>query len=210
MHVRRLPLAVAAVLSALALAPSRADAAPQAAYAGRNQWSLLLGFEDGGGATGLAVRGDLEFVQRRLAPAVGLSIVGSLGYTRFSRDGGNWNYYYGYDDRWDWSINLLKVSGTGRLNFGNSAFVHPYAEAGLGVYYAGLSGTHVVYDPYWGDYIRQDYDDSEASLLLRLGGGVSFQVSPGFALGVDAGVQSYAGDIADNSFALMGSATFRM
>ncbi len=210
MYVRRASFVLVAALCALALAPARASAAPQAASSGRNQWTVGVGLEDGNGTTGLALRGDLEFVQRRLAPSVGFSIVGSLGYSYFGRNGGGWDYYYGYNDHWDWSMNLLKVTGAGRLNFGSSSFVHPYAEAGVGVYYAGLSGSHVVWDPYYGTYVPQDYSDSEVSLLLRVGGGVSFQVSPTFALGVDAGVQAYAGDIAENTFALLGSATFRM
>jgi hypothetical protein len=210
MYVRRVHFVLAAALAALALAPLRASAAPQAASSGRNQWGILVGLEDGNGTTGFALRGDLEFMQRRIAPAVGFSLVGELGYTYFGRDGGGWNYYYGYNDRWDWSMNVLKFTGAGRFNFGNSSFVHPYAEAGIGVYYAGLSGSRVVWDPYWGDYVGQDYSDSEVSLLLRIGGGVTFQVSPGFALGVDVGVHSYAGSLADNTFGLMGQATWRM
>ncbi len=210
MYVRRACFVLAAALSALALAPARAAAAPPApASSGPNRWAVLVGVENFGGDNGLALRGDLEFVQKRLGPAVGFSIVGSIGYSHWGDQGGSYGPYW--DDRWDWSVNMLKGVASARFSFGNSPMIRPYADAGVGLYYAGLSGKHAVYDPYYGYYVMQDYSDSSTSLLLRLAGGVTFQLNPGFALGVEFGVHPYLGNIPDDtSTSLMASATFRM
>ncbi|HEX9051310.1 MAG TPA: outer membrane beta-barrel protein [Anaeromyxobacter sp.] len=203
MYVRRASLALAATLLALALAP--APAAAQSTDASR--WAVLVGMEDFSGNAGVQLRGDLEFAQRPISSVVGFSIVGSLGYSHWSDSGYDW--YYG--NHWDWSVNLLKVVGSARFSFGRSQVVRPYADAGVGVYYAGLSGTHAVWDPYYGYYVGNTYHDSSVSLLLRLAGGVQFNLSPRFALGVELGVHPYFGDIPnDTSTSLMASASFRM
>ncbi len=210
MHVRRTTLALAVALSALALAPARASAAQSAAASsGPNRWALLLGFEDFGGDAGLQLRGDLEFAQRPLAPAVGLSIVGSLAYSHWG-DSHGYDPYYGRG--WEWSANLLKASGSARFSFGRSSFVRPYADVGVGLYYASTSGTSgYAYDPYYGGWYAVDYNDSNVGFLLRIAGGVTFQLTPAFALGAELGVHPYLGDFPnDTSTSLMASATFRM
>ncbi len=211
MYVRRAHFMLAAALAAIAVAvaPVRAAAAQQvAASSGANRWSVLVGMEDFGGDAGLQLRGDLEFARRPLAPAVGFSIVGSLAYSHWG-DSRSYDPYYGVG--WEWSANLLKAVGSARFSFGRSNVVRPYADLGVGLYYASTSGTSgYAYDPYYGWY-AVDYSDSSVGLLLRLAGGVSFQVAPGFALGVELGVQPYFGDFPnDTSTSLMASASFRM
>jgi hypothetical protein len=210
MYVRRAHLVLATALAALALAPSGAAAASQAgASSGANRWAVLVGFEDFGGDAGLQLRGDLEFAQRPLAPAVGFSIVGSLAYSHWG-DSHGYDPYYGRG--WKWSANLVKGVAAARFSFGRSTVVRPYADAGLGLYWAGTSGTSgYAYDPYYGGWYAVDYSDSSVGFLLRLAAGVQFNVSPGFALGVELGVHPYLGDFPnDTSTSLMASATFRM
>lgn len=208
MHARRTTLALALALSALALAPARASAAQSvAASSGPNRWALLLGFEDFGGDAGLQLRGDLEFAQRPLSPVVGFSIVGSLAYSHWG-DSHGYDPYYGRG--WEWSADLAKLVGSARFSFGRSSFIRPYADVGLGLYYASTSGTSGYgWDPYYG-YYALDYSDSTIGLLLRLAGGATFQLSPAFALGVELGVHPYMGHFPDTSTSLMASATFRM
>ncbi len=209
MYVRSASFALAVALAALA-SPARA-AQPGGPSSSANQWAILVGLEDGAGDTGLQLRGDLEFVQRRLAPEVGFSIVGSLGYTRFSQTGGYYDYVSGFDNRWDQSLNLFRFGGAARFTFGHWAKVRPYADAGLGVYYAGWSGNETVYVGYPYYYASQHYSDSDVGVFLRISGGVSFPINPGFALGVELGFQPYIGDMPDDtSTSLMASATFRM
>jgi len=210
MYVRRACFVLA--LAVAALAPALAAAQPSAASSrGGNRWAVLVGVEDGPGDSGLQLRGDLEFPQRRLSPVVGFSIVGSLGFSRFSENGGYYDYVNGFDNRWESSLNLFRFSGSARFTFGHSQTLHPYADAGLGLYYAGWSGSETVYVGYPVYYAQQDYSDSDIGLFMRLAGGVTFQVSPGFDLGIELGFQPYFGDVPDDTFtSLMASATFRM
>lgn len=200
------------VLAALAALAPAVTAAQATTARGGNRWSVLVGIEDGPGDSGLQLRGDLEFSRRRLSPVVQLGFVGQVGFTRFSENGGGYNPLTGIDDSWDTSLNLLKFSGSARFLFGNSPTIHPYADAGLGLYYASVSGSQTVYlgYPYY-DYVKQSWDDSDIGLFMRLAGGVSFQVSPGFDLGVEVGFQPYFGDYPDDTLtSLLASATFRM
>ncbi len=211
MYVRRASFVLAIALAALLAAPARA-AQPAPASGHGNDWSVLLGLEDGAGDTGLQLRGDLEFAMRPLSPVVGFSIVGQLAYSRFSESGGYYDPAFGVDDRWEQSVNLFKFGASARFRFGHHPTFHPYADAGLGLYYTGWSGSQTVYVgyPYYA-YQKQSYSDSDTGVYLRLAGGVSFQVNPGFALGVELGFHPYIGDVPDETTtSLMASATFRM
>lgn len=205
MYVRLASFVLA--LAALSL-PARAAAQPAPAR-GPNQWSVLVGIEDGPGDSGMQLRADLEFPQQRLSPVVGLSIVGSIGYTRFSESGEYYDPFSGVTERWDSSLNLLKFSGSARFTFGSSSAFRPYADAGLGVYYAGASVSSTVEMPPFAP-VTDEASDSEVSLFMRLAGGVSFQVSPGFSLGAELGFAPYFGDIDETLTSLLASATFRM
>lgn len=189
-------------------------AAPPALAQGRMPMNaaVLLGFEDGDGPAGLALRGDIELVQKPISPGVGLSLVGSLGYSRFSDDGGVYDAYYGFDDRWEASLNLIKLVPAARLTFGRSQAVRPYVDAGIGLYYASWNLSESVYVGYpYNQYVQQEYSDSETSILLRLGAGVTFQLSPGFSLAGEIGITPYLGDYPDDTMlSLMIGAQFRM
>jgi opacity protein-like surface antigen len=204
MYVRRASLVLAVTLAALALAPAPAAAAQPApaASSGPKQWALLLGVEDGPGDAGIQLRGDLEFPLRPLSPVVGFSIVGSLGFSRFTDGYTDW--YTG--ESVDASLNLFKMYGSARFTFGHGA-VRPYADAGLGLYYASWSWDYR--DPFTG--YGYGADDSDIGVGMRFAGGVTFQVSPGFALGAELGFNPYFGDAPDDTYtSLMASATFRM
>jgi opacity protein-like surface antigen len=199
MFVRRsaLLLALAAASSLLAASPALAQG--RAGMRG----SALLGFEDGDGPAGLALRVDGELAQRPIGNGVSLSLVGSLGYSRFSDEGGAYDFFYGYDARWEQSLGLLKIIPAARFTFGRHPRVHPYADAGLGLYHASwsYSGTTIVdvpTYPYWAA-VSDDFEDSEFGIVLRLAGGIAFEVSPGLSLGAELDVMPYVGDMVDDT-----------
>lgn len=203
------------LLAMLAVLATSLTASPALAQ-GRSPMSaaVLVGFEDGDGPAGLALRFDGELAQRPLSPGVGFSLVGSIGFSHFSDEGGGYDAFYGYDDRWEASLNLFKIVPAARFTFGRSAAVRPYVDAGLGLYYASWNVTQheLYYDPWYGTYYGEaEFDDSEVGLLLRLAAGLNFQVSPGFALGGEVGVTPYFGDYTDDAMlSLMVSAQFRL
>lgn len=197
MYVRRTPLAL---LAAVALAlPGLASAQARGAYRTPSpQIGALIGVEDGDGDAGLALRLDGEFDYQALAPAVRLSFVGSLGFTRWTDDTGPFSDL-------DWSVNVFKFVPAARFSFGRSPTLRPYFDAGLGLYYASFSFE--TFDGF-GRLVRRT--DSELSLMMRLAGGLLFQVSPGLSLGGELGITPYFGDLDDNTFSLMFAAVFRM
>lgn len=197
MYVRRTPLAL---LAALAFAlPGLASAQARTAYrAPSPQLGALIGFEDGDGDTGLALRLDGEFDYQALAPAVRLSFVGSLGYSR-------WSYDPGFFSDLDATLSIFKFVPAARFSFGRSSALRPYLDAGLGLYYASFS---VEQRDVFGQVYKRT--DSDLSLMMRFAGGLLFQVSPGLSLGGELGLTPYFGDVDDNTFSLMFAAVFRM
>jgi hypothetical protein len=195
MYVRRTPLAL---LAALALALPGIASAQARGGGPRPQMGALIGLEDGDGDTGLSLRLDGEFDYQALAPAVRLSFVGSLGYSR-------WSYNPGFFSDLDATLNIFKFIPAARFSFGRSPFIRPYFDAGLGLYYASFS---VETRDAFGRVYRST--DSDMSLMMRFAGGLLFHVSPGLSLGGEVGLTPYFGDVDDNTFSLLFAATFRL
>jgi opacity protein-like surface antigen len=188
----------AAALALLLLAPAAlAQGRGARSSSGLTNASVLLGFEDGDGDTGLALRGDLEMLPTHLGPNTNLSLVLSLGYTRFSES------YYG----WDWGMNLFKLVPAARFGFDLAPRFGLYGDAGLGLYVANMSVKER--DPYYGTWTKAS--DSTVGLVMRLAAGAKFDVTPAFGLGAELGVNPYfGGDYEDTTFTAMLLASFRM
>jgi hypothetical protein len=191
------PVALAAALLALP-APSLAQPGGTALV----RPAVLFGIEDGDGPAALAFRADAEFPRRALSPDVGLSLVASVGYTYDSDEVRDW----GYEAKA--SIGILKLVPSARFTFGSQA-IRPYADVGLGLYRASWSLEETAN---WGyGVVTAKYSDSEVGLMMRLAGGISFQVSEGFGLGAELGFSPYLGDALDQTtFNLMAMAVFRL
>lgn len=203
MNVRLSWLFVAAAL----LSPASALAQQRGGSLGTRA-AVLVGFEDSAGPAALALRVDGEIPQKSLSPEVGLSIVGSIGFTRQSD-----HYNDPFGDKWEWSTNILKLVPAARFNFGHNAKIKPYADAGVGLYYASWSQSYnetiYVYPGY--TTVTHSWDDSEIGLMFRFAGGINFQVGEGFMLGGELGFNPYMGDIAnDSTLTVMFGATMRL
>lgn len=206
--MRRFAVTLAALALSLAASPALAQGRPS--FFG----TALLGFEDGEGDAGVSLRFDGELVQRPLAPGVGFSIVGSIGFTRFSEDYTSYDPYYDVELGAEWAANVFKIVPAARLTFGRSANLHPYVDAGLGLYYASVSATQTAVVgtstyPYY-RIVEAEGSDSETSLMMRFAAGLTFDVSPTFALGGELGFNPYFGDVDDTMLSLMLAARFRL
>jgi hypothetical protein len=188
-----LALLAAAALALPGLASAQARPRPVGAQLG-----ALIGFEDGDGDTGLALRLDGEFDYQALSPQVRLSFVGSLGYSR-------WSYDSGFFSDLDATLGIFKIVPAARFSFGRSPTLRPYFDAGLGIYYASFSIENR-------DAFGRVYKvtDSDLSLMMRFAGGLLVQVSPGLTLGGELGLTPYFGDVDDNTFSVMFAAMFRI
>ena len=202
------------ILATLAVLAMTVAASPAQAQGRGMTAAGLIGFEDGDGPAGIALRFDGEFPIQQIGPAVALSFVGSLGFTHSSEER---LYGYGYDYRWDWSLNIFKAVPAARFTFGRSQTLRPYVDAGLGLYYASFTApaleSYVWYDawgyPYY-DTRVVDKTDSGIGFLMRLAAGLTFQVTPGFSLGGELDITPYFGDVDDTTLGLMFVAAFRM
>ena len=193
---------IALLFAVAALAPGLARAAQGAPPSASNRVGVLVGIEDEDGPAGLQLRGDLEFSQQRLSPAVTLSVVGSLGYSYFHDD---YTDFF-LTEKWESSTHVLRFAPAARFSFGSSPIFRPYLDGSLGLYWASTSVE--ITDLTFG--VRQSVSDSEVSLFFRFAAGATFQVSPGLALGAEIGFMPYLGDFDATTTSLLASATFRM
>lgn len=201
MSARRfsLALALAAAMAVALPGVASAQARRSSGYGyGGTSIGALVGFEDGNGDTGLALRLDGEFAYQALSPQVRMSFVGSLGFSR-------WTYNPGFFSDLNATLSIFKVTPAVRFSFGQSAVFRPYADAGLGLHYARFSVKQR--DVFGNVYTASD---SDLSLHLRFAGGLLFQVSPTVALGAEIDLIPYFGSVDDTTFALMFAASFRM
>jgi opacity protein-like surface antigen len=199
-NVLRIAAALGLLLTSNA-ALAQSHAAPRSS-SGLTNMGLLIGFEDGGPESGLALRADVEFMPTRIAPNAYLSLVLSPGFTRFS-DG----FWYANDVREEWSWNLFKLIPAARISFDVAPRFGLYGDAGLGLYVGTFS--YQLEDRFAG-YTLEDYSDTQIGLAMRLAGGARFLVTPTFQLGAELGVNPYfAGDYDDTTISAMMLASFR-
>jgi hypothetical protein len=199
MSVRRLSLA--ALLAVLVLPASALAQARSASASGPMSAGVLLGFESGDGDTGLALRVDGIFDQKKLSPKAMFSGVLSIGYTRFSDSYSE--PFTGYDA--SVALNIFKAIPAARFTFDLAPQFDLYIDAGLGMYF-GIATMSI-------DDGVDEVSDSENTFgaAMRIGGGALFQLSPTFNLGFEMAFNPYfGGDYEETDFTLMGQAVFRM
>jgi outer membrane protein with beta-barrel domain len=199
MNARRPSLLLAFVAAAAVALPSLASAqARRPAGGGFSGFGILIGFEDSKYDNGLALRLDGEIPLQALSPVVRMSLVGSLGYTRFSFNPGG---FFGTESE---TLNIFKVTPALRFTFGNHPMIRPYADAGIGLHYARLSVP--CFDQFGN---LGTCSDSDVSAHLRFAGGLTFQISPGLGLGAEVDLIPYFGKVDDNTFSLLFVLAFR-
>lgn len=201
---------LAAVLAAL-LVPAVAAAAPvkpgtKAAPARESSTSgsQLQGLSVGGfvgyetdDLSGLSLRLDGELPFKALSPQVNLSWVGSLGYSRISDDLG-----FGFD----FTANIIKIVPAARFTFPLNPQFSLFADGGLGLYYASWSLD--MPDLFTGG--KTTVDDSEISLMMRIGGGAWYHVNEQTRIGAMLEFDPLFGDLDQNTFLIQVGAMFKL
>jgi opacity protein-like surface antigen len=193
MNVRSLlAVALAALLAPLAAsAQTRGARATSTAPASAFSLGGWIGPELGD-ADGFQLRADGELPFQQIAPRVGLSLVGSIGYT-----------FAGYDTfGQDVSVDRLKIVPTARFTFPLNPKVSFFGDAGLGLHY-----TSVSVEGFGGDA-----SDSDVGFLLRFGAGAFFPIQPNIKLGAQLVLDRMFGDdfYDDSSFSILGGAMFTL
>jgi opacity protein-like surface antigen len=205
MKARTLLAAVVAALLVPAVATA-APAKPAARPAARSSsgGSQLQGLSIGGfvgfetdDLSGLSLRVDGELPLTALAPQVNLSGVGSIGYSRLTDDLG-----FGLNA----TANILKFIPAARFTFPLNPQFSLFGDAGLGLYYASTTVEFV--NPITGG--KASVDDSEFSLMMRIGGGAWYQVNEQTRIGAMVEFNPYFGDFDQNTFLIEVGAMFRL
>lgn len=151
-----------------------------------------LGFEFGD-LDGFGLRADAVLPLQRLDRQVSLGLVGTVGFTHFGEDEGNFEI----------DVNVLKFVPAIRFGFDLTSQFSLYGDAGLGVYFADIS---VDTDPFFGG----DADDDEIGLMMRFAAGGLVAITPKLQIGAELGVNPYFGDLDDNTISLFGTLLYKL
>jgi opacity protein-like surface antigen len=189
-------LVPAAALAAPAKArPARAAAAEPASGMQGLSVGGFIGYETDD-LSGLSLRLDGELPFRALSPQVNLSWVGSLGYSRLSDDLGG---------GFDFVANVVKVIPAARFTFAVNPQLSIFGDAGLGFYYASWE---LDVPSFFGG--STTVDDSEFSLLMRIGAGAWYQMNEKTRIGAMLEFDPFFGDFDQTTFIIQAGAMFTL
>jgi hypothetical protein len=188
-------LALAALLVPAAVSAAPAKAAPASPMQGLSIGGTI-GYETDD-LGGIALRADAELPFKALSPQVNLSWVGSLGYSRLTDSVGEI----------DTTANVIKIIPSARFTFPVTPQFSVFGDAGLGLYYASLSVDEITIP---GLGTVGGGDDSEFSLMMRIGGGVWYQLNETTRVGGLLEFDPYFGDFDQTTFIFQAGAMFRM
>ena len=211
MHVRSL---FAVALAALLVGPATAHAAAQKAQTKQAaapakaapataspapQWSVggWVGYEMGD-LDGLQLRFDAIMPYKKLSPQIGLSFVGSVGYSYLTHSESAFGV--GVDS----TANVLKFVPAARFTLPVSPELSFFGDAGLGLYWASLS-TKVDFG-----FGSTSASDSAFGFMLRFGVGGLYQLNPKTQLGAALVLDPMFGDYDDTTFSFLVGATFKI
>jgi opacity protein-like surface antigen len=208
MHVRSLfAVALAALLVGPAAAhaqakrtSSKAAAAPSQTTTTSPNYSIggWIGYETDDPFGGVQVRGDFVWPFERLAPALDLSFVGSVGLSYLSHSESSFGVSV---DASAWEFKLVP---TARFTYTINPQFSVFGDAGIGINY-----TSVSVDTNFG-LGTQSASDSSTGLLIRLGAGAFFAVAPKVKLGAMVVVDPSTGSNNLDTWSFLAGANFQL
>ncbi len=207
----RLALAAAAALSLLAAAPAAAQPGgkrtlseklaavrdPSTALLGRWELSGALGFAipfENQLNTGFKLAGSALYGQASLAGGTVLQLGGTLAWT-----------YNGYASGVDGSVNAIDLLPMVRVRFTINQQLFGFADGGLGL--AIVHGSMSIPNQAPAPPTRSTSTD--AALLVKLGGGLGFELQPNLALTLEPAFHFYAKSGSVTQFTLLAGVIYR-
>jgi hypothetical protein len=189
----------AAALAAVVALPAAASAQRASATTS----SAAPGLAVGGGvglefgaldSTGFGLRVDGVYPLQNLTPEVSMSLVGSLGFTRWSESEDS---PFG-DVSVSW--NVFKLVPAVRFGFEATPQLSLYGDAGIGLYF-GQANVEVF---------GEEDSDSSVGALMRFAAGGLFEVSPRLSVGGELGLNPYFGDFDDSTVSLFATLLYKL
>jgi opacity protein-like surface antigen len=208
MHVRSLfAVALAALLVGPATAHAQAKKASSKAAVAPSQTTTTspnysiggwIGYETDDPFGGVQVRGDFVWPFEKLAPALDLSFVGSVGLSYLSHSESAFGVSV---DASAWAFKLVP---TARFTYTFNPQWSVFGDAGIGINY-----TSVSVDTNFG-LGTDSVSDSSTGLLIRLGAGAFFAVAPKVKLGAMIVVDPSTGDQNLDTWSFLAGANFQL
>jgi len=202
-------------LAALALAAAPAPAAAQSAAkrplsekmaAVRDPSAALVGRWELSGALGLAIPFENELNTGFKLAATGLYGQASLGSGTLLQLGGTlaWTYN-GFGVGFDGSVNSVDLLPLARLRFTLSPQLFAFADGGLGLAIVHVNQTIPAVAP----APALTRTTTDAALLVKLGGGLGFELQPNLAITLEPAFHFYAKSGSITQFTLLAGAIYR-
>ena len=179
--------------------PVSSSPAGASASASALSMSAWVGYETGD-LDGLQLRVDFVMPIEKLSPQIGLSFVGSIGWSYLTHS------VTAYGVKTDDTANVLKFVPAARFTLPVNAQLSFYGDAGLGLYWDDVS-VDVHYPAPLG---TQSASDSGFGFMFRFGAGAFYEVNANTQLGASLYVDPMLGDYKDTTFTMMGGAKFRI
>lgn len=195
-----LALAIAALLAApVAVHAAQKKPAPAPAPARSPPPSLSIGGWIGyeaGDLDGLQLRLDVVKPYQRLSPQVELALVGSVGYSRLTES------VSAPGNTTDVTANILKLVPAARFSLPLNADFSLFGDAGVGLYLAFSSIDH-------SSAALLDSSRTDVGLMLRLGAGAVYRLSPRTHLGASLVLDPMFGGYDDVTFSFLAGVTYQ-
>jgi Outer membrane protein beta-barrel domain len=186
----------------------RTPAAIQAATAdyalvGRLEYAgglgLAIPFESGVNA-GFKVAGGAFYGLQTLKPGLVLQVGGTVGWT-----------YNGYPSPIDGSLNTFEVLPTARLRLAVQPRLFVYGDGGLGLAFVHSRSTMPGFPaiPPFPAIPSTTVSNTDAALLLKLGGGIGYDIQPNLSLTFEPAFNIYMKSGSMTQFTMLVGALYR-
>ncbi|MBI5067559.1 MAG: hypothetical protein HZB56_04910 [Deltaproteobacteria bacterium] len=207
----RLALAAAAALSLLAAAPAAAQSGgkrtpSEKVAAVRDPSTALLGRWELAGALGFAIPFENQLGTGFKLAATGLHGQASLASGTVLQLGGTlaWTYN-GYGSGVDGSLDTVDLLPLARVRFTLNPQLFAFADGGIGL--AIVHGSVSIPNQAPAPPTRSTSTD--AALLVKLGGGLGFELQPSLAITLEPAFHFYAKSGSITQFTLLAGAVYR-
>jgi opacity protein-like surface antigen len=179
-------------------------AATDYALIGRLEYSgglgLAIPFESGVNA-GFKVAGGAFYGLQALKPGLVLQVGGTVGWT-----------YNGYPSPIDGSLNTIDLLPTARLRLAVQPRLFVYGDGGLGlaIVHARITRPGIPpLPPFYPGTPSTTESDTTAALLIKLGGGIGYDIQPNLSLTFEPAFNIYVKSGSITQFTMLVGALYR-
>lgn len=177
--------------------PAAIEASADQALIGRLEYTgglgLAIPFESGVNA-GFKLAGGAFYGVQTLKPGLVLQVGGTVGWT-----------YNGYASPIDGSLNTIELLPTARLRLAVQPRLFVYGDGGLGLAFVHYKTSFTVLP----GFPSVSASGTDAALLIKLGGGIGYDIQPNLSLTFEPAFNIYAKSNSVTQFTMLVGALYR-